>query len=221
MDLTKTPQNSFNSGSLFSEAASVSTRLTAAGLRHAVAGFLGVVILYLSLLATSAPMSPSEMQSIDHAVSVLESKGFDREAFLLRHIATFRSRDNWVNVFFPTENAFAATNFPLGVITVYPDFYSKAADDTERAMILLHEAQHLQSSSEAAAYAYVWRNRERLGWTQLSHGRTETYISVEQQTRENAPELFTCKAKLWSDCTIEQLSVVSGQLSVEAPATDY
>ena len=202
LNLTKTSQHPLNPGSLFSEAASISARFTGAAVRHAVAGFLGVVILYLSMVTTSAPMSSGNLQSIDRALAVLESKGFDREVFLLRHAATFRSRDNWINDYVvPSENAYAATNFPVGIITVYPDFYSKAADDTERAMILLHEAQHLQGGSEADAYAYVWQNRERLGWTQLSYGSTETYVTIEQQTRENAPELFTCKAKLWSDCT--------------------
>jgi len=202
LNLSKALQNPFDSGSLFSEAASIIARFTAAALRHAVAGFLGAVIVYLSMLATSAPMSYGEMQSIDNAVAMLESKGFDREVFFLRHVATYRSGDNWINSYaVPSENAFAATNFPFGVITVYPDFFSKAADDTERAMILLHEAQHLQGSNEADAYGYVWRNRERLGWTQVSHGETETYVAVEQQTREYVPDMFTCRARLWNDCT--------------------
>ena len=190
---------------LFSQAASLAGRFAITTLRYAFAGFLGLVIFYLSLMATSAPLSRGERQTIDRAVAMLESKGFDREVFFLRHAATFRSRDNWFNSYaVPSENAFAATNFPFGIITIYPDFYTRAADDTERAMVLLHEAQHLKGSNEAEAYAYVWRNRERLGWTQLSHGQTETYVTIEQQTRENAPEIFTCKARLWSDCT-EQL----------------
>ena len=68
-------------------------------------------------------------------------------------------------------------------------------------MVLLHEAQHLKGGDEKAAYSFVWQNRERLGWTQLSHGTTPSYITIEQQTREFAPELFTCRQNLWSDCT--------------------
>ncbi len=177
------------------------TLIAAAIFRHAFASFLALLIFYISLLLTSAPVSSEDARTIDRAINVLDEKGFGREAFLLRHVATFRSSDNWLNGLISNENAYAATNFPFEIITVYPDFYSKATDDTERAMILLHEAQHLGSSSESGAYAYVWRERQRLGWTQLSHGASPTFVTVEQQTRENSPELFTCQAKVWNDCT--------------------
>jgi hypothetical protein len=68
-------------------------------------------------------------------------------------------------------------------------------------MILLHEAQHVRMADEREAYAYVWRNRERLGWTQLSHGMTPTFVTIESQTREFSPEIFTCRDRVWSDCT--------------------
>ena len=99
------------------------------------------------------------------------------------------------------ENSYAATNFPFQIVTLYPDFFTKAADDTERAMVLLHEARHLQGDSETEAYAFVWNHRVQLGWTQLSHGTTPTYITIFNQTRENTPELFTCSDKVWNDCT--------------------
>ena len=92
------------------------------------------------------------------------------------------------------------------MITLYDDFYKRATDDTERAMILLHEAQHLLGANEHSAYSYVWRHRRQLGWTQLTHGTTETYVTIAEQTRENAPDLFDCPSKVWSDCT-ETLSV--------------
>lgn len=177
------------------------SRFASSLFRHASAATLALLVFYISLLLTSAPVSSADAATIDRAINVLDAKGFGIEAFLLRHVATFRSSDNWLNSVTPNENAYAATNFPFQIITVYPDFYSKATDDTERAMILLHEAQHLRSSSEAEAYAYVWRERQRLGWTQLSHGESPTYVTVEQQTRENSPELFTCQAKVWNDCT--------------------
>jgi hypothetical protein len=157
---------------------------------------------YCSMLATSSTVSASEMRTISRAIDLLDKRGFGREAFLLRNTVSFRSTDNWINASLANENAYAATNFPFEVVTVYPDFYAKAVDDTERAMVLLHEAQHLQGGNEADAYAYVWQNRARLGWTQLSHGTTETYITVGEQTRENAPELFSCRSNLWSDCTL-------------------
>lgn len=205
LNLTKIPEKLHES-----RAVNLIKRFTAAVCRHAVAGFLGVVILYLSMVSTSSPMSASKRQAIDRAIAVLESKGFDRDATLLRTAATFRNSDNWINTHLvPSENAYASTNFPVGIITVYEDFYIKAVDDTERAAILLHEAQHLKGGDEREAYAYVWENRERLGWALLSHGTTESYISIELQTREYAPELFTCETKLFRDCTEQQLTVNS------------
>lgn len=168
---------------------------------HLVAGVLVVVIFYLSLIATSVPVTPENNAVIGRAVELLGEKGFTREAFLLRHAVSYRASDNWLNTFVADENAYAATNFPFEIITVYPDFYSKTKDDNERAMILLHEAQHLQMSNDNEAYAYVWRNRERLGWTQLTYGATPTFVSVALQTRENSPELFTCTSRVWNDCT--------------------
>jgi hypothetical protein len=170
-------------------------------LTNLVVGAVTVILFYLSLLATSRPVSYFDMQVVDRAIGVLESKGFEREAFILRHTTTFRSTDHWLNRVIFKENAYAATNFPFQIITLYPDFYGKAKDDTERAMILLHEAQHLQNANEQQAYAYVWKNRSRLGWTQMTYGATPTYIDVSGLTRENAPELFTCTQKVWNDCT--------------------
>jgi len=160
-----------------------------------------ISVLYSSLVAFSLPLAPHEMESVENAIRILETRGFDREVFLLRHMAIFRDSDNWLNGSIPKEASYAATNFPVQIITLYPDFYTKAQDDTERAMILLHEARHLQGDSESDAYAFVWKNREQLGWTQLSHGTTPTYVTIHDQTRENAPELFTCTTRVWNDCT--------------------
>ncbi len=162
---------------------------------------LTVVIFYLSLIITSAPINSEDRETIDRAIALLEAKGFEREVFLLRRAALFRASDNWLNQLTDKENAYAATNFPLAMITVYPDFFIKAQDDTERAMVLLHEAQHLKGANEPEAYEFVWRSRRQLGWTTLSHGTTATFITIELQTREYNPQMFTCPAKLWDDCT--------------------
>jgi hypothetical protein len=172
-----------------------------AALKYAVAGFLTVVIVYCSLITTSAPVSYEEMNPVKRAITVLEAKGFTHEAFLLRHVVVYRSSDNWLNGIATRESAYAATNFPFEIITLYPDFYSKATDDTERAMVLLHEAQHIEGADEQSAYGYVWQNRQQLGWTRLKYGTTESYITIEELTRENAPSLFTCANKVWQDCT--------------------
>ncbi|HYJ92337.1 MAG TPA: M48 family metalloprotease [Pyrinomonadaceae bacterium] len=166
-----------------------------------IAAFLALVAFYCSLIASSAPVRPEDRAAVNRAIKILEDKGFDREVFLLRHTAAFRGSDNWLNNLTKQDNAYAATNFPFQIVTLYTDFYQKAKDDTERAMVLLHEAQHLKGKDEHDAYAYVWQNRARLGWTQISYGTTPSYITIEEQTRENAPELFTCQQKLWNDCT--------------------
>jgi hypothetical protein len=163
-----------------------------------------LVLFYLSLIMTSQPVNSQEMEIIDRAINILEEKGFDREVFLLRSVTAFRNSDNWLNALTLSENAFAATNRPFPVITIYPDFYNKAQDDTERAMVLLHEAQHVQNKDEQQAYEYVWLNRRKLGWTILSHGTSPTFIAVELQTREFSPEIFSCPEKFWSDCTEDQ-----------------
>jgi hypothetical protein len=158
-------------------------------------------IFHSSLLVTSEPLRADEIAAVDRAVDLLDAKGFGREAFLLRYLTVFRNTDNWLNSLTRKENAFAATNYPFNVLTLYPDFFSKAKDDTERAMILLHEAQHIQGANEREAYDYAWRNRGRIGWTILSHGTTNSYVTVEALTREAVPELFSCADKLWNDCT--------------------
>lgn len=168
---------------------------------NGIAAVFAVLIFYLSMIASSMPVTAEQRAAIDRAIAVLEQKGFDREVFLLRHTASFRSTDNWLNRATFKENAFAATNFPVQMITIYPDFYKKAEDDTERAMVLLHEARHLQGADENEAYAYVWRNRTRLGWTRADYGLTPTFADVTEATRQNVPELFTCSWQPASDCT--------------------
>jgi len=173
-------------------------------LNYIILTVLALAVFYLSLLGTSQPVSEYEKGALDRAVSLLDQKGFRREVFLLNSISTFRRTDNWINSFNASENAFAATNFPMGIVTLYPDFFTRTVDDTERAMILLHEVQHLQGKTENQAYAYVWKNRKRLGWTQASHGTTQSYVTIELQTRQFSPELFTCSEHLWSDCTAQR-----------------
>ena len=168
---------------------------------HAMAAVLAVLAFHLSLVTTSLPPAPYEKPALDRAVSLLEEKGFDKEVFLLRNTVTFRGTDHWLNSLVEKENAYASTNFPFQIVTLYNDFYTKTTDDTERAMVLLHEARHLMGENENEAYAYVWKNRHRLGWTLRTHGTTASYITIEQQTREHAPELFNCPDRQWMDCT--------------------
>lgn len=156
---------------------------------------------YLSLIFSSKRLTYEEKQTVQRAIAVLDEKGFSTEVFLLNYLTAFRANDNWLNASVPKENAYAATNYPFEIITVYPDFFTYPVDDTERAAILLHEAQHLKGAEEKEAYKFVWENRHRLGWTQETHGNSFIWKNVRLQTREQVPELFTCPDKHYADCT--------------------
>lgn len=163
-----------------------------------VAAILG---FYLSLIFTSAALKPDEKKRIDDAVRLLDAKGFGTEVFLLKYLTSYRANDNWLNASSKFENAYAATNFPFEIMTVYPDFFQFPADDAERAAILLHEAQHLKGADEREAYEFVWRNRRKLGWTEKTHGKSVVFQNIRRQTREFAPNLFTCEWNPNGDCT--------------------
>ena len=161
----------------------------------AVAGF------YVSLVFSAKGLSYEERKAIAAAIDVLENKGFTEEAFLLQRVAVFRSNDNWLNASVAKENAFAATNFPFEIVTIYPDFFSYPADHVERAAILLHEARHLKGEDEQKAYEYVWKNRKRLGWTIETYGNSVVWSEVRKQTRDRVPGLFVCDVNPFGDCT--------------------
>ncbi len=160
-----------------------------------------VFVFYLSLIFTSAPLQSAEKRTISSSISVLETKGFTREVFFLQYLTAFRSNDNWLNASVEKENAYAATNFPFEIMTVYPDFFKYPVDDTERAAILLHEAKHLQGADEKEAYEFVWRNRKKLGWTRELYGTSKLWEAIKKQTKEYAPNLFICQAGDLGDCT--------------------
>ncbi len=161
----------------------------------ALAGF------YLSLISSAKPIGYEEKKSIQAAIDVLDNKGFTSEAIFLRRLAVFRSTDNWLNASVAKENAFAATNFPFEIITIYPDFFTYPKDDIERAAVLLHEAKHLQGADEKEAYEFVWRNREKLGWIGQNYADSTVWREIRKQTRDYVPDLFVCDVNPFSDCT--------------------
>jgi len=163
--------------------------------------FAMVGIFFLSLIYSASPLSADEYESVNAAIEVLEKRGFINEAFLLRDLATFRNNDNWLNASVPKENAFAATNYPFVIVTLYPDFFSYPLDDTERAAILLHEARHLKGYGEEDAYEFVWRNRKYLGWTAEKYSHSITWQNIRRQTKEYVPNLFVCDFNPYNDCT--------------------
>lgn len=138
---------------------------------------------------------------VGDSIDVLEKRGFTNEAFMLRRLAVFRSSDNWLNASVEKENAFAATNFPFEIVTIYPDFFTRTANDIERAAILLHEAKHLQGADEKEAYEFVWRNRKKIGWTNEKYGSSTFWGEIRKQTKDFVPALFVCDVNAFSDCT--------------------
>ena len=59
---------------------------------------------------------------------------------------------------------------------------------TERAAILLHEAEHLQGKKEHDAYEFVWKHRKQLGWTSDEYLGSPVRQNIRRQTRDNAPD---------------------------------
>lgn len=142
---------------------------------------------YLSLIASSRSLTATEHNAVERAITVLESRGFSDDAWVLRTIATFRGPENWLNSF--SEGAFAKTNFPFQIITIYPDFLTTPQDDLERAAVLLHEARHLRGSTEAEAYKYVWLNRCALDLTFRGDRPNAMIYAGEYEAKMRNPDL--------------------------------
>jgi len=162
---------------------------------------VAILGFYLSLIASAKPLTFEQKATVRTAIGILKEKGFSREAMLLEDFTIFRADDNWLNASVPKENAYAATNFPFEIMTLYPDFFTYPVDDTERAAILLHEARHLAGKDEKDAYAFVWKNRKRLGWTEDKYRSSVVWRNVRDQTRDNAPNIFVCDSNEFGDCT--------------------
>jgi hypothetical protein len=163
--------------------------------------FTILFICYASLLLSSDPLDFDQRQAVYRATEVLDQKGFGKEAFVLRHLVSFRRTDNWWNMQVGHREAYAATNFPFEVVTLYPEFFDVATDDYERAVILLHESYHLFGSGEVAALEGVWRDKRRLGWTEDKYGQTQVWRNTREMTLSQVPHLFRCGTDGKSDCT--------------------
>jgi hypothetical protein len=163
---------------------------------------VGVLLgFYLSLIGTATSLTLEQKSMVHRAIGILKEKGFPDEARLLNSFTVFRSNDNWLNASVAKENAYAATNFPFEIITLYPDFFSYPIDDTERAAVLLHEAQHLKGKNEHDAYRFVWTHRKQLGWTMDKYVESPVWRNVRRQTKDNVPELFVCDDSQLGDCS--------------------
>ncbi len=156
---------------------------------------------YGSLVLSARSLEVEEHEQVKAAIRVLEDAGFTDEVFYLSNLAVFRGDDNWLNASVAKENAFAATNYPFEIITVYPDFFTYPKDDTERAAILLHEAKHLQGKDEKEAYEFVWKNKKRFGWAREKYKESTVWKEIRKQTKEYAPNLFICDFNEYDDCS--------------------
>jgi hypothetical protein len=159
-----------------------------------------VTIAYLSLLVSSDGLTSDERRTVLDAMVVLEQAGFSREALALRHLASYRRTDNWWNQHVGHQTAYAATNFPFGVVTLYPAFFKYSTDDAERATILLHESYHLFGAREETALQRVWIEKERLGWTSPRYSHTRVWKNTREWTLTAVPNLFSCGEDGESDC---------------------
>jgi hypothetical protein len=155
---------------------------------------------YASLLLTSEPLTADERLVVMEAIRVLDRAGFSSEASALRRVVSFRRTDNWWNGYVGHPTAYAATNFPFAVITVYPTFFKYPVDEVERATILLHESYHLFGDDEKFALHRVWLAKDRLGWTSLRYANTRVWKNTREWTAAEIPSLFTCGEDGQSDC---------------------
>jgi hypothetical protein len=167
-------------------------------------GGVTVVILfgaYASLLVTSDGLERDQREAVRRAIQVLDRNGFSREASVLDRFVSWRGTDNWWNAYVGHQRAYAATNFPFAVVTVYPPFFTVAVDDTERAAILLHEAYHVLGDDEEDVLRHVWLAKQRIGWTGERYAHTRVWRNTREWTAGTVPGLFRCGIDGQSDCT--------------------
>jgi hypothetical protein len=167
-----------------------------------VVGMVALFIFgsYVSLRMTSEAVTLEQRQIVGRAIDLLEQKGFGGRTFVLKNLVSYRTTDNWWNRYVGHHDAYAATNFPFEVMTLYPDFFKVPVDDTERAIILLHESYHLTGAGEETAFAEVWREKGKFGWTKQTYGHTHLWRNVRVYTERYAPQHFSCGSSRADDC---------------------
>jgi len=158
-----------------------------------------LLVFYASLLLSSNGLNADEHDKVKQAIDLINERGFSREAFILR-IASFRKTDNWLNAYVGHRDAYAATNFPFEIVTVYPEFFDVPVDECERAAVLLHEARHLLGDQEDDALEYTWKNKRQLGWTTEKYQQTRLWDATMRLTKARFPYMFECDGKPQSDC---------------------
>jgi hypothetical protein len=159
-----------------------------------------LMIFYASLLFSADKPNPDQLVKIRSAIDLLQNRGFSSEAFVLNHVASFRTTDNWLNAYVGHRDAYAATNFPFEVVTLYPEFFEAPVDDCERAAVLLHEARHLFGDGEDAALENTWKSKRQLGWTSEKYKQTRVWDATMRLTKAQFPYMFQCGGDGETDC---------------------
>lgn len=159
-----------------------------------------LLIGMFSLVVSADRLGYDDRQTVAAAISALDRAGYSKEVFVLRHLVTYRGTDNWWNRYVGHQSAYAATNFPFEILTLYPPFFLAAVDDTERAAILLHESYHLFGSGETQALRGAWMNKGRIGWTEDRYGQSRVWKNTREWTVGTVPGLFRCGTDGHSDC---------------------
>ena len=167
-----------------------------------ILGATGVllIVFYASLLFSSNGLNTEQHEKVQRAIALLRARGFSREAFVLRRLASFRTTDNWLNAYVGHRDAYAATNFPFELVTLYPEFFEVPVDDCERAAVLLHEARHLLGDGEDAALEATWKGKQQLGWTSANYKQTRVWDATMRLTKARFPYMFQCGPDGQSDC---------------------
>ena len=167
-----------------------------------VVGTSGVllIVFYASLLVSSDSLKADQQKHVQNAIYLIRKQGFTREAFVLNRLASFRATDNWLNKYVGHHDAYAATNFPFEIVTLYPEFFEVPVDDCERAAVLLHEARHLLGDQEDAALERTWKSKRQLGWTSEKYGQTKVWDATMRLTKTRFPYMFECGGSGESDC---------------------
>jgi hypothetical protein len=155
---------------------------------------------YALLMFSSHGLNVEERRVVMDAVGVLDRGGFSKEAFVLSHFVSYRGSDSWWNRYIGHRTAYAATNFPFGVVTLYPSFFAYPVDDVERATILLHESYHVLGDREESALQRVWIGKQKLGWTSARYSHTRVWKNTSEWTAGTVPLLFRCGRDRQSDC---------------------
>ena len=69
---------------------------------------------YLSLRVSSEDLGYDQRQIVARSLVILEQKGFGSEAGMLKHLATYRSTDNWWNKYVGHDAASAVNDMSSG-----------------------------------------------------------------------------------------------------------